>query len=167
METKEMTQQEIFAYLNDTKILCTSREESKKVQEQLFELGFMWMYDGKNVRKDKYLLFINQRGNISYRQDINYWMEDVNRRVEPSEILEIQLKEEKPKFDPNTLQDFDKVLVRGEDTNKWRLSFFDTYENGCFCCMDYCYKQCVPYNEETKYLKDTTDEAPEYYKIWK
>ena len=32
METKEMTQQEIFAYLNDTKILCTSREESKKVQ---------------------------------------------------------------------------------------------------------------------------------------
>ena len=34
METKEMTQQEIFAYLNDTKILCTSKEESKKVQRQ-------------------------------------------------------------------------------------------------------------------------------------
>lgn len=165
METKEMTKEEVSAYLSSTKILCTSKEESKNVQEKLFQFGIEWISKTKGICEDKYLLFINKKQELQHCSDIEYWMEDVNRRVEPSEILAIQIKEEKPKFDPKSLQDFDKVLVRGEDTNKWRLSFFDTYENGCFCCMDYCYKQCVPYNEETKYLKDTTDEAPEFYRI--
>ena len=72
------------------------------------------MYHGNNICEDKYLLFINKKGEINYCSDINTWMEDVNRRVEPSEILAIQIKEEKPKFDPTTLQPFDKVLVREE-----------------------------------------------------
>jgi aspartate oxidase len=27
------------------------------------------------------------------------------------------------------------------------------------------YEQCVPYNEETKHLKGTTEKAPEFYRI--
>ena len=104
-----------------------------------------------------------------FRDEIyDYFLSHNLRRVDTSEILAIQIEEEEePKFDPNTLQDFDKVLVREEDTNKWRLSFFDTYESGYFYCTDYIYTQCVPYNAETKFLKGTTDEAPEYYQIWK
>ena len=28
------------------------------------------------------------------------------------------------------------------------------------------YRCCIPYNEETKHLVGTTDEAPEYYRYW-
>lgn len=74
MEPKQMTKEQVSEFLSSTKILCTSTEETAKVQEKLFELGLMWMYDGKNVRKDKYLLFINKQGNICYCSDINNWM---------------------------------------------------------------------------------------------
>lgn len=164
-----MTKEEIFVYLSSTKILCTSTEETAEVQEKLFELGIQWMYDGRNVREDKYLLFINSKGCINYCSDINTWMEDVNKRIEPSEILLLELKEEKPKFDPKTLQPFDKVLVRDCNTEKWRARFFDRreecgeceYGTTCNCFWAYC----IPYNEETEYLHGTANEAPEFYRI--
>ena len=28
------------------------------------------------------------------------------------------------------------------------------------------YWKCIPYNDDTKHLVGTTDEAPEYYKYW-
>ena len=99
METKEMTQQEIFAYLNDTKILCTSREESKKVQEKLFELGFSYYGDkSKEVVDYAFMLYINSHNKMQFGTVLSMWVDDDARRIEPSEILAIQLKEEKPKF---------------------------------------------------------------------
>ena len=170
METKEMTKEEVLEFLGSTKILCTSTEETAKVQEKLFELGIVWMYDGQNVREDKYLLFINQKGNISYCSEIEFWMKDVNRRIEPTEILAIQIKEEeKPKFDPKTLQAFDKVLVRDNEGDRWRGNLFchikEELGYNYFCIYDN-WKYCIPYNEETKHLVGTTEEAPEFYNIW-
>ncbi len=166
METKEMTKEEIFAYLSSTKILCTSTEETAKVQEKLFELGIVWMYDGKNVCKDKYLLFINKKNTIAYCSDIEAWMEDVNKRIEPSEILAIQIKEEKPKFDFSTLQPFDKVLVKDSDST-WRCNLFSHKEENYFRCVASYYRMCIPYNDETKHLVGTTEDAPEFYQVWK
>ena len=28
------------------------------------------------------------------------------------------------------------------------------------------YDKCIPYNDETKHLLGTSDEAPEYYRYW-
>lgn len=159
-----MTKEEIFVYLSSTKILCTSTEETAEVQKKLFKLGIEWGVFGKAVDEDVFLLFISNN-RIEFTHDIEAWVRSKKKQIEPSEILLLELKEEKPKFNPSTLQDFDKVLVRDEDTNKWRLSFFDTYEPGYFYCIDYCFKQCVPYNDETKHLKGTTEEAPEFYRI--
>ena len=78
---------------------------------------------------------------------------------------------DKPKverFDPKTLQPFDKVLVRDEDCY-WTTNLFSHSYNGrnsVICCGGYCWKQCIPYNEETKHLVGTTDDCPEYYKWW-
>ena len=173
METKEMTEEEVFVYLGSTKILCASTEETAKVQEKLFELGMSWIYDGKNIRKDKYLLFINKKQELQYCSDIEYWMKDVNRRIEPSEILAIQIKEEeKPKFDPKTLQDFQKVLYRSTNTDWWRLGFFENYNEdkkdkfGIVGQDANSYEQCVPYNEETESLKGKCLDAPDFYKNW-
>ena len=72
------------------------------------------------------------------------------------------------KFDPKTLQPFDKVLARLEDYGIWYCEWFSFIEkdtNLIKCCGAY-YKYCIPYNEDTKHLVGTTDEAPEFYRYW-
>ena len=74
----------------------------------------------------------------------------------------------KEKFDPNTFQPFDRVLTHF-DNERWDINFY-SYKNPSwpwpYTCMDKSYKYCIPYNDETKHLLGTTDEAPEYYKHW-
>ena len=73
------------------------------------------------------------------------------------------------KFDPNTLKTFDRVLTRHFDDEKWEINFYSyTNPNWPFpyTCMDKSYKYCIPYNDDTKHLVGTKDEAPEYYRYW-
>lgn len=164
METKEMTKEEALEFLKETKILCTSKSETIQVQVKLFQFGLEWISRTKGICEHKYLLFINKKLELQHCSDIEYWMEDVNRRIEPSEILAIKIKEEKPKFDPKTLQPFDKVLVRDGAGNTWLCTFFSHIEKEDFICSSF-WKCCIPYNEETKHLVGTTEEAPEFYNI--
>ena len=71
------------------------------------------------------------------------------------------------KFDPKTLKPFDKVLVRDEDCY-WTADLFSHIDNsiGKVCSSVFLWKQCVPYNDETKHLVGTSDNCPEYYKWW-
>lgn len=73
------------------------------------------------------------------------------------------------KFNPNTLNPFDKVLARN-DGEDWSCVFFshivkdeETYP---YACGYDWFTQCIPYDEDTKYLVGTTDKAPEYYRYW-
>ena len=73
----------------------------------------------------------------------------------------------KPKFDPKTLKPFDKVLIWHCASGCWMCEFFSHITGKYTCnCIDGCYTRCMPYNDETKHLVGTTDEAPEYYKYW-
>lgn len=75
----------------------------------------------------------------------------------------------KEKFDPNMLNTFDRVLTRPSWDEKWDINFY-SYTNPSwpfpYTCMDKSYKYCIPYNDDTKHLVGTTDEAPEFYKHW-
>ena len=77
---------------------------------------------------------------------------------------------DKPKverFDVNTLQPFDKVLVRDSLFTHWQIDFF-SYINSrkkLVCCST-DWNIGIPYNEETKHLLGTNDDCPEYYKWW-
>ena len=75
----------------------------------------------------------------------------------------------KDKFDPKTLKPFDKVIARCSDF-KWVCDMFSHYDKSkCvmpYVCVGGFYEVCVPYNDETKHLVGTTDEAPEYYRYW-
>ena len=75
----------------------------------------------------------------------------------------------KEKFDPKTLQPFDKVLVRDEG-GVWDCDFFSYKRNRDihhpYVTIASCCDLCIPYNDETKHLVGTTDEAPEYYRHW-
>ena len=80
-----------------------------------------------------------------------------------------KFKPKKPKFDPKTLCPFDKVLVRDSDGCRWRCAFYShTRENKEYKYMTthLGYKRCIPYNNDTEHLLDTTEEAPEYYRYW-
>ena len=75
----------------------------------------------------------------------------------------------KEKFDPNTLKPFDRVLVRNCRAYKWKCEHFSYFKEDadypCMCCSNSC-AFCVPYNDETKHLVGTSNEAPEYYRWW-
>ena len=77
----------------------------------------------------------------------------------------------KPKFDPSTLKPFDKVLVRDDSLECWEAQFFSHIikdENHFpYVCTNDSNKYCIPYNDDTKHLVGTTEEAPEFYRYWK
>ena len=75
----------------------------------------------------------------------------------------------KEKFDPKMLKPFDKVLVSDEHHTRWRCSFFSHIVDQLhykYYTSDSCYKFCIPYNDDTKHLVGTNEEAPEYYRYW-
>ena len=79
----------------------------------------------------------------------------------------------KEKFDPKTLHTFDRVLVRLTRDCIWNATFFSHYDKevnwGCYPCVTTScksYDKCIPYNDETKHLLGTSEEAPEYYRYW-
>ena len=75
----------------------------------------------------------------------------------------------KEHFDPKTLQPFDKVLVKDCSENFWKCSYFSHIDNTAiykYNCTTIQHRFCIPYNDETKHLVGTNDEAPEYYRYW-
>ena len=78
---------------------------------------------------------------------------------------------DKPKverFDPKILQPFDKVLVRDNDCH-WIADLFSHIDNGInggIYCSCFRWRQCIPYNEETKHLVGAKEDCPEFYKWW-
>ena len=79
----------------------------------------------------------------------------------------------KERFDPKTLNPFDKVLSR-YDGGCWSANLFshieeenNKYHGTCsFVCNGSLVKFCIPYNDNTKHLVGTKDEAPEFYRYW-
>ena len=76
----------------------------------------------------------------------------------------------KERFDPKTLNPFDKILVKGNKMDcVWKCSLhshFDANYRYSFCANTGIYKMCIPYNDDTKHLVGTTEEAPEFYRYW-
>ena len=74
----------------------------------------------------------------------------------------------KERFDPKTLKPFDRVLCKN-GLDIWRCDFFSSYMETYVCqnvCISGSYSYCIPYNDETKYLIGTKDEAPDFYRYW-
>ena len=81
-----------------------------------------------------------------------------------------KFKIKKVKFDPKAFQPFDKVLVRDINSEKWKIQLFSHIIKDCFPyeyhCIGSCYNFCIPYNDDTKHLVCTNEEAPEFYRYW-
>ena len=74
----------------------------------------------------------------------------------------------KERFDPKTLKPFDKVLVLDENSY-WRCNLFSHITNHKFfpyVTVEDTYSHCIPYNDDTKHLVGTNEDAPKYYQYW-
>ena len=86
------------------------------------------------------------------------------------EDIKLQLPK-KHKFDPKTLKPFDRILFKNSSIDTWACSLFSHHIKKdeafpFFTCTGYAIKYCIPYNDDTKHLVGTTEEAPEYYRYW-
>ena len=111
-------------------------------------------------------------------KDQRDWSKFMNKQSETEELCESQeitkwayISDPLPKqskFDPKTLQPFDKVLVRDNDVVDWKVQLFsriiEDEEYYPYVCINESYKYCIPYNDDTKHLVGTTYEAPEFYR---
>ena len=81
-----------------------------------------------------------------------------------------KFKPKKSKFEPKTLKAFDRVLTRNNNSERWRVQLFSNIIEGDidypYLCINNPYRYCIPYNEKTKHLVGTTEEAPEFYRYW-
>lgn len=78
----------------------------------------------------------------------------------------------KERFDPKTLKVFDRVLVRF-DCGAWSATLFSHLIDSKFAnkkydiiCCGSVFGYCIPYNDDTKHLVGTKDEAPDFYRYW-
>ena len=92
---------------------------------------------------------------------------------EQRDWTKVKYEKKKERFDPKTLQPFDKVLSK-YDGGCWSANLFshieeednEYYSTCSFVCNGSLVKFCIPYNDDTKHLVGTKDEAPEFYKYW-
>lgn len=161
-----MTQKEIEKFLTNTKVYVNGK--SKEIQEKLFSLGYKWCdgYTKVDYTDCPFLYIYEESKFISGNNMVNF-SDNENREITAEEILSLELT--KPKFDPKTLKPFDRVVVRDTIRN-WKCGLFshikDSVTEYKYSCIGSDYVYCIPYNEETKYLLGTADEAPEYYRYW-
>lgn len=169
METKKMTLAEAQEFVRNTKYIVFSEDESKKLQEKLFKIGCGWFCGGPIVSHTEHpFLLVDKDLRLSYasKESYNCFKESQKEYQLKDDVLNIQIIGE-PKFDPNTLQPFDKVLVK--DGGGWRCDYFSHIDEVNWrypiICVGSCWRFCIPYNDETKQLLGTTDEAPEFYRL--
>ena len=113
--------------------------------------------------------FFNQDGTTTIR-DVKSQIIMLYPSKDQQDWSKFKVKSNKPKFDPQTLKPFEKVLVRDEDNEKWNCGLFshkNEFNNVYpYRCVGTPYTYCIPYNDDTKHLIGTADEAPEYYRYW-
>ena len=86
---------------------------------------------------------------------------------EQRDWAKVKYEKKKERFDPKTLKAFDRVIVYGKNEG-WFCSIFSHIGEGeyPYNTTSGNYAWCILYNDDTKHLVGTKDEAPDFYKYW-
>lgn len=80
----------------------------------------------------------------------------------------VKYEPKKERFDPKTFKAFDKVLIKNA-YGLWYCNIFSHYvekDLAPYHCILGNTNFCIPYNDDTKHLVGTKNEAPDFYKYW-
>lgn len=158
--------------------------EIDKILSELHKCGYVWDNELKDIKRHTFKfkngdkLFNKKTHEITDVIDTNtigYKLSNYNNWIPFTEVendysLIGFIPEVILHFDFSKLEPFDKVLVRNEEHDFWKAAFFDKYlknQNYPFRTIsnyDY-WKQCMPYNDDTKHFKDTAKQIPDFYKL--
>ena len=131
----------------------------------LYPIRFM----AKNINNDTTDASVTKRGTYHRYFDGECILFPSKDQRDWSKFVRFWDKPKKERFDPNTLQPWDKVLAKDGFSSKWTCTFFSHMDNDVsfpvYCSGGY-FKVCIPYNEETKHLVGTKEDCPEFYKWW-
>ena len=167
-------------YFDTDSTKLATEEEKQRLFDAIESNGYKWNFETKTLEKlivpqfkvgDK----VVKKGGINIPVLIteisgeNYYSNTENS-VGFFKIKEQDNWELVPnKFNPKTLQPFDKVLVRMDSYSYWYANFFSHIDD-CKSFYEYVttagtrYKHMIPYNEETKHLLGTSKQEPEFYR---
>ena len=92
---------------------------------------------------------------------------------EQRDWTKVKYERKNDRFYPKTLKPFYKLLSK-YDGGCWSANLFshieeenNKYHGTCsFVCNGSLVEFCIPYNDDTKHLVGTKDEAPEFYRYW-
>ena len=93
-----MTKEEIRNFLDDTKVYVNGK--SKEIQEKLFSFGYVW-YDDNHTEvcnEGKPFLFICRDGDITYSNDMRYFVNHKYQEITADEIISLEITE--PSYRP-------------------------------------------------------------------
>ena len=131
-------------------------ELNRKLVNVILENGEIW-----NINADGTITF----GGTTTSPEIMLYPSREQR-----DWTKVKYEKKKEKFDPKTLSPFDRVLARNHGCHKWTCDLFSDIIDGNECIMYHCigsyYRYCIPYNDDTKHLVDTKEEAPVFYRYW-
>lgn len=71
----------------------------------------------------------------------------------------------KKRFDPQTFEPYQKVLVRSTPSAHWRCTFFSHMINGMAMCSSNNWPYCIPY-KLNEHLAGTSNDCKDFYKWW-
>lgn len=157
-----------------------TKEQSDLLFTKMKEAGYEWDAEKKDFEKLPKFKVGDRVTNgkisitIGYLLDNEYY-DEIGRNI--SNMLSIKNQDDwelvPDKFNINTLIPFEsKVLVRGCNSQEWVGEIFTRYNNKVFDNCNFvtlggiCWKQCIPYNDDTKHLLGNTSDCDEYYKTW-
>ena len=175
----------VFYNLDTVKPHPVTKEQRDLLFQKIKEAGYKWNTETKTLEKlvepkfkvgdkivnlpMKYMGGSWTQGTISKITDDKYIFTDGSyTSISSQDSWELVL-DKKSKFDQKSLKPFDKVLARYNSDDMWKVDFYShkgvikTYP---YRCIGSPYTYCIPYNDDTKHIVGTTDEAPEYYRYW-
>lgn len=128
-------------------------ELNRKLVNVILENGEIW-----NINADGTITF----GGTTTSPEIMLYPSREQR-----DWTKVKYEKKKERFDPKTLKAFDRILGRHRQSHIWHTDFFSFCRDNNICTVgNGYYDVAIPYNDETKHLIGTTDEAPEFYKYW-
>ena len=100
--------------------------------------------------------------------DKGYKLQDLKTTFITFEEADLYFVKVMDVFDVTTLVPFEsRVLVRSTNEDIWIPAIYGfSVPNKYYIVGGIYWRQCIPYNEETKHLLGTTNDCDEYYKTW-
>ena len=158
-------------------IRLATEEEKEKLFQAIKDNGYKWNEEAKSLEKltepkfkvgDKvrHKSYTREGNTVTEIKDNHYILDD---ELALPFICQDDYELVPNKFDITTLKPFDKVLVRDNNSQEWRISFFSHYNKLLVikysCINGYGYMQCIPY-EGNEHLLATNKDCDEHFNTW-